>query len=90
MRTNFSYTLDRMGVIDMCRQLSLSGDGAPLGMAVTLADRQHFGNDPRRMSYLRKRMHSFGAIVSATFFRKIGNTPKGCIKVEKQTQEDRN
>ena len=29
----------------MGRLFSLSGDGAPLGMAVTLADSQHSGND---------------------------------------------
>ena len=56
-------------------QLSLSGDGTPLGMAVTLADRQHSGNDHRRM-ILRKIRLSFGAIISATF-RNRGNSPKG-------------
>ena len=62
-------------------------------MAVTLADRKHSGNDPRRMS-LRKIMLSFGAIISATFFRNGGNTPERIntpksIKIENQTQEDR-
>ena len=65
-----------MGVIDMGRQFSLSGDGAPLGMAVTLADRQHSGNDHRRISP-QKIMLSLGAIISATIFRNGGNTPNG-------------
>ena len=47
---NFSYTLDRMGLIDMGWQFSLPGDGALLGAAVTLADGQHSGNDPRLIS----------------------------------------
>ena len=67
---------------------SLSGDGASLGMAVTLANRQ---NNPRLMS-LHKIMLCFGAIISATIFRIRGNTPKGstlpCVKFKKQTQED--
>ena len=50
VRRNFSYTLEGMGVIDKGREFSLPGDGAPLGMAVTLADRQHSGNDPRHIS----------------------------------------
>ena len=76
--TNFSYTFDRTDVIDMGRQFFLWWDGAPMGMAVTLADRQHSGNDPRRMS-LRKIMLSFGAIISTTFIRNGGNTPNGLI-----------
>ena len=36
----------------------LAGDGAPLGMAVTLADHQHFRNNPRWKS-LRKIMLSW-------------------------------
>ena len=74
--TNFSYTFDRIWVIDMGRWFSLSGDGAPLGMAVTLGHRQHSGNDPWRISP-RKIMFSFEAIISATIFRNRGNTPKG-------------
>ena len=45
-------------------------------MAVTLADRLHSGDDPRRMNLLII-MLGFGAIISATFFRNRGNTPKG-------------
>ena len=81
-----------MGVIDMFRYFSLSGDGASLGMAVTLAGRQHSGNDHRRMS-LRKIVLSFGAIISATFLEIEETHPKDQhpirIKIEKQTQEDR-
>ena len=62
-------------------------------MDVTLADRQNCGDNPRRMS-LRKIMHNFGAIISATFFRNRGNTFKGSntpilIKIEKRTLENR-
>ena len=73
--TNFSYTLDRMGVIEMGWQFTLLGDGAPLGMAVRLADCQHSGNDPKWIS-LQKIMLNFGTI-SATIFRSRGKTPKG-------------
>ena len=74
--TNFSYTLDRMVVIDMGRWFSLSGDGPTFEMAVTLADGQHSGNNPRWTS-LQKIMLCFGAIISTTFFRNIGKTPEG-------------
>ena len=57
--TNFSYTLDRTRVIDMGRQFSISEDGSPLGMAVTLAERQYSGIDPRQNS-TRKIMLNFG------------------------------
>ena len=73
-KTDFSYTSDRLGVIDLGRQFSLSRDGAPLAIS-TLADRQHSGNDRRWMS-LRKIMLIFGAIISATIFRNRGNTLK--------------
>ena len=60
-------------------------------IAVTLADREHSGKNPRRMS-LRKIMISFGAIISATFFRNRGNTPKGSTppyaSIKNQPQED--
>ena len=69
-------------------------------MTVTLADRQHSGNDPRWMSQ-RKIMLSFAAVISATFFRNRGNNQKyqhpiytpiphqQPHKTKKQTQEDR-
>ena len=81
-----------MGVIDMGRQFYISARGWDilLGMAVTLADRHHSGNDPRRISP-RKIMLRFGAIISATIFKSRGNTPKGsttiCDKIQKQTQK---
>ena len=43
-------------------------------MAVALADLQHSGNYHRRRS-LRKVLLSFGAIISATFYRNRVNTP---------------
>ena len=74
--TNFSCTLDKMGVIDMGRLFCLSGGGVQLGMAVTLTERRHSWNDLRRMS-LRKMMRCFGVIISATFFCSRGNTVTG-------------
>ena len=65
---------------------SLSGDGAALGMAVTLADRQHSGYDPRRMS-LRKIKLSFGAIITLTISRNRGNTSKVSIPHMCKAQE---
>ena len=61
-------------------------------MAVTLADRQHSGNDPRLSQ--RKIMLSFGAIISPTFCRNRGNTHKGSTppyvsRSKKQMHEDR-
>ena len=60
----------------MSRQFSLPRDGAPLGMAVTLVEWQHFGNDPRWKS-LQKIMLSFGAIISTTIFINRGNARRG-------------
>ena len=76
MRNKLLIPLDRMGVIDMGRWFSLSGNGAPLGMVVTLVDLQYSGNDPRRISS-RKIKLKFGAIISTGIFRNRGNTPKG-------------
>ena len=45
-------------------------------MAVTFADCQHSGNDPRQMSQ-QKIMLSFGAIIFVTYFRNGVRTPKG-------------
>ena len=66
--------LDRMGVIQMGWQFSLLGDGALLEIAVTLADFQHSGNDPRWISP-QKIMLNFGAIISATILRNRGKPP---------------
>ena len=67
-----------MGVIEMGWQFTLLGDGAPLGMAVTLLDCEHSDNDPGQISP-QKIMLNFGAIISATIFRnrRKFNTPKG-------------
>ena len=43
--TNFSYTLDRMGILIWDDSFPYR-DIAALGMAVTLADCQHSGNNP--------------------------------------------
>ena len=58
MRDILLIHLGQNGFIDIGRYFSLSGYGAPLRMADTLADRQHSGNDPRLMS-LRKIMLNF-------------------------------
>ena len=65
-----------MRIINVGREFSLSGDEAPLGIAVTLAVRQYSGNDPRRISPLKITLW-FGAKISAIIFRNRGNTPKG-------------
>ena len=64
-----------------------------MGMAVTLADRQHSGNDPRRKRIL-KRMLGFGAILFATFFRNRGNasngsTPHTCQDLEADARKQK-
>ena len=45
-------------------------------MAETLAERQHTGIDPLRIS-LRKMTLNFGATMSATILKNRGNTPRG-------------
>ena len=51
---------------------------ASLGMAVTLADCQHFGNDHRWISP-QKVMRNFGAIIYTPIFRNRGKKPKGSV-----------
>ena len=70
-----------MGVIAMGRWFSISGDGAPLGVVVTLADRQHTGNDPQCINP-RKIMLNFGAIIY-TIISATNNIPN----LKQQTQK---
>ena len=44
----FSYTFDNTGVIEISLNSVATDDGAPFGMEVMLASRQHSGNKPRR------------------------------------------
>ena len=44
----FSYTFDNTGVVEISLNSVATDDGAPFGMEVMLASRQHSGNKPRR------------------------------------------